>query len=359
MRADPSPGAATLPQVTSSAEEPGRLPLSEALVAEITAVAGLDRGLTWRDLGGSWTTNLHAHTDDPTKGTVYRVHQPVTTRERVDAEQQVRRHLADGGIPTVEPSTFRDGDTCAELSSGRVVEAEPFVAASGWMSTAEAMVTGFGVLGLLHHSLARARLPAAAATVAYANHVPAEDALVLATAGAERVRGWGDPRLLRYAGEVVDHLAEVSAGEGQLLGGQRRQLVHGDFWDNNVLFSGGAVAAVLDFGFMAERTRIDDLALAIWFWLLGTEEPPPGSSDLDLVSALVAAYDRHTDPLTEEERLALPLAVARQPAWSLGRWVLELPEPEAVQHARAAADELSAARAVLRNLDRWQSALVG
>ena len=188
------------------------------------------------------------------------------------------------------------------------------MAASGRMSTGAAMVTGFEVLGLMHHSLARARLPAAADTVAYANHVRAEDALVLATAGAERVRGWGDLQLLRYAGEVVDHLAEVSAGEGPLLGGQRRQLVHGDFWDNNVLFSGGAVVAVLDFGFMAERTRIDDLALPISFWLLGTEEPPPGSSDLDLVTALLAAYDRHTDPLTEEERLALPLAVARQPA---------------------------------------------
>ena len=53
-------------------------------------------------------------------------------------------------------------------------------------------------------------------------------------------------------------------------------------------FADHAVVAVLDFGFMAERARLDDLALPIWFWLLRAGKPTPGPEDLDLVVALVA-----------------------------------------------------------------------
>jgi Ser/Thr protein kinase RdoA (MazF antagonist) len=43
------------------------------------------------------------------------------------------------------------------------------------------------------------------------------------------------------------------------------QLVHGDFWDNNVGFLGGRPVLVADFDFMGERARIDDLALTLWY----------------------------------------------------------------------------------------------
>jgi Ser/Thr protein kinase RdoA (MazF antagonist) len=43
-----------------------------------------------------------------------------------------------------------------------------------------------------------------------------------------------------------------------------RQLAHGDFWDNNVLFRSGRVVSVTDFDFMGVRPRIDDLALTLY-----------------------------------------------------------------------------------------------
>lgn len=44
-----------------------------------------------------------------------------------------------------------------------------------------------------------------------------------------------------------------------------RQLVHGDFWDNNVRFRDLDIVAVLDLDFMEERPRIDDLALTLYY----------------------------------------------------------------------------------------------
>ena len=61
-------------------------------------------------------------------------------------------------------------------------------------------------------------------------------------------------------------LAElVAAGEADLTAGLPRQLVHGDFWDDNVFFRGEDPLFVADFAFMAERARIDDLALTLYY----------------------------------------------------------------------------------------------
>jgi homoserine kinase type II len=134
--------------------------------------------------------------------------------------------------------------------------------------------------------------------------------------------------------------------------------VHGDFWDNNVLFADGRLVAVLDFDFMAERPRVDDLALAMWFFLLEPGKGLPGEVERAQLRAFVDAYDGAAAvSLSPEERTALPLAIARQPAWSVGRWVVELDEDDAVGHARDAAAELPVAQAIIEDLPLWQRAL--
>ena len=82
------------------------------------------------------------------------------------------------------------------------------------------------------------------------------------------------------------------------------------------------VALVADFDFIRERTRIDDLALTLYFTCLKFLEHPLSDDYLQRVSSLVAAYDSGLDhPLTSEERAALPLAIIRQPLWSsVGGW---------------------------------------
>lgn len=187
----------------------------------------------------------------------------------------------------------------------------------------------------------------------YANHLDADISLERTRAGAERIRSWGSPVLTSFADQLVDHLADTCNREAPLTAGQYRQVVHGDFWDNNVLFAGGDVVAVLDFGFMAERARINDLALPIWFYLL--DHPLPPQAEIRLVAAMLDAYDQNNSlPLTTAERLSLPLAIARQPAWMVGRWVLDDDEDLTQIHAREAATEFPTAARILRQLDQWQ-----
>jgi Ser/Thr protein kinase RdoA (MazF antagonist) len=41
--------------------------------------------------------------------------------------------------------------------------------------------------------------------------------------------------------------------------GSQEQLVHGDFWDDNVLFAGDEVVLVTDFDFLGLRPPVGDL----------------------------------------------------------------------------------------------------
>ena len=76
---------------------------------------------------------------------------------------------------------------------------------------------------------------------------------------------------------------------------------------------------------------------------------------------MVDAYDSFDydadQPLTSEERLGLPIAIARQPLWSIGGWVAQLDdESMARSHAAATALEIKWALNVMDDIDRWQTA---
>ena len=148
--------------------------------------------------------------------------------------------------------------------------------------------------------------------------------------------------------------------ERDLVPGLPRQLVHGDFWDNNVLFADGQVALVTDLDFMGERARIDDLALTLFFAALELAPDVASGEGLRSLRVLVDAYDSGLDlRLTNDERAALPLAMARQPLWSAGRW-LALLDTEATARRLAAGlgPEVDWALELMRELPRWQDAFV-
>ena len=98
-----------------------------------------------------------------------------------------------------------------------------------------------------------------------------------------------------------------------------RQLVHGDFWDNNVLFHKDRVVLVADLDFMGERLRIDDLALVLYYTNSTFWDDPLSDDRMRKLRGLVDAYDSGlTDHLTSAERAALPLALARTPLCFVG-----------------------------------------
>jgi homoserine kinase type II len=335
-----------------------RVPAAAALVEEVSRLAGLADTGVWGDLGGGWSTNIQLAGPTGSGGVVFRVHQRFVTRDRLSAEQHIRCELAAAGLPTVPALPLFSGSTIARLASGNLVEVEPFVDTDAQMDTPDRLIVGFRLLGRLHDGMRASSVTTAAHVVTYANHLDPDVTVDSTRAGAARIASWGDPTLTRFAERVCSHVAEVCTLESAFAGEQRRQLVHGDYWDNNVLFADDRVAAVVDFGFMAERTRVDDLALPIWYLMLG--RPDQGPSGLELVAAMLDAYDEGSeDPLSRAERLSLPLAVARQPAWMVGRWVpYEADEAKAEIHARRAADEFPAAVDVLGDLAAWQRALV-
>jgi hypothetical protein len=103
-----------------------------------------------------------------------------------------------------------------------------------------------------------------------------------------------------------------------------------------------------------ERARIDDLALTLYFACLAH------AIDARCLRRLVGAYERGLgEPLTTAERAALPLAMARQPLWSIGGWVARLDEERtARRHAATMHGAVAWARDLVRDLDRWQATFV-
>jgi Ser/Thr protein kinase RdoA (MazF antagonist) len=159
--------------------------------------------------------------------------------------------------------------------------------------------------------------------------------------------------------EAAEELAQrVAAAERDVVSSVPRQLVHGDFWDNNVFFRAGRVVLVTDFDFMGERARIDELALTLYYTNATFAEDPLSNTRVGRLRRLVDAYDRGLDdPLSSVERTALPLAMARQPLWWVGGWLALLDDKAQARRGLAElAWDVEWALQVIREADRWQAA---
>ncbi len=176
--------------------------------------------------------------------------------------------------------------------------------------------------------------------------------------GTARLRGWFEPSwehtFIATANEVA---ALVAEGERDLQH-LPRQLVHGDFWDNNVLFRDERIVLVADLDFMGERPRVDDLALTLYYtnstFADGRDSPARRSQ----LRSLVDAYDRGLSrPLTNRERAAIPLAMARSALCFVAMIADADAEEVGRTLAREMAPDIAWARDILRSLDAWQAAM--
>ena len=73
--------------------------------------------------------------------------------------------------------------------------------------------------------------------------------------------------------------------------------IHGDLFRDNVLFAGGRVAGIIDFGFAATDFLAYDLAIAVNDWC----NRPDGALDPGRTGAFIEGYERHR-ALTADER---------------------------------------------------------
>lgn len=324
---------------------------------DLLAHISREYGLTWsrepEDLGGFNNLNVLLAT---TRGElVARVYAPWVTEARVGAIQTARSALLDGGLPVPETIAAADGAALG-LVNGRVVEVEEYIAGEN-MDLGDRLRAGMPYLGRVHSILATVNVVEDGKRAPHSNQVDPENVLVRAARASEDLRA-GHPGLADLADQVA---ARVHAAESPLLSALPRQLVHGDFWDNNVLFRGNELVVILDLDFMGERVRVDDLALTLYYVTstLAARGSPP-TTQLPFLRELIDLYDEGlATRLSSEERAALPIAIARTALAILGH------SPDiADSDARAnfideMRPDIDWSADLMRDLDEWQVAFEG
>jgi homoserine kinase type II len=332
---------------------------SDALLAAVCRAYGIGESPDPVDLGGSANLNLLVGVGDDRY--VVRVYRPHVTMDRLRAMQVVRHALARAGVPCVPPMPTRDGRSWLVFAD-RLVEVERFVAWDTVMDTWERLETGMVMLGRLHSILRDLEAGTTGLLPRFANHLDATDVLDRTRAGVRRIRAWHPaPSEIALADDAEALALAVVRAERHFIPRLPRQLVHGDFWDNNVLFRGDRIVCITDFDFMGVRPRTDDLALTLYFACIQVFEDPVSDEQLRRLGRLLDAYDAGSATrLSTTERTALPLALARQPLWSIGGWVAALDDEAAARrHAAATAASVRWARQLLDEVDRWHAALSG
>ncbi len=307
-----------------------------------------------RDLGGS--SNLNLLLANTGRRYVVRVHRPWVTPARLADMQLVREHLAGGGVPCALPIPTLDGQPWI-LVDGRLVEVEPYVEHDAKMDSWELLEAALPLLGRIHELMGPLRVSEDGRRAPAANNIEPGDALPGTLRGIERIRQWdASPNEFRLAADS-EELARLVDRTERRIEALPRQLVHGDYWDNNVLFHRGRVALVADLDFMGERSRVDDLVLTLYYTNSTFSDDPVSDGRIRQLGTLVDAYDSGLQkPLTSAERAALPVALARAPLCFIAMVASADSEAGARRLAAEMSGDVAWALAIVGDLDRWQSA---
>lgn len=308
------------------------------------------------DLGGSSALNLYVK--DGQNPYVVRVYRPYLTEARFADYRLVRQKFHANHIPVSEVVPTLDGQEYM-VFDGRFVEVERYVEHDAYMDSWELLMKGLPLLGRIHTILKEVQCSTDGKNPPFANYIEPEKALEKTLQGTQRIRSWNSPTDIMRLSDAAEELAFlVSKHEHDLITRLPRQMVHGDYWHNNVFFRNDRIVLINDFDFMGERTRIDDLALILYFF--SCSDKPVTGDLLGRLRSLVDAYDAGLDEhLSTTERLAIPLAMARQPLWSIGGWILSLDDERAAKrHATGMPLDIDWALRIMYDLDRWQAAFV-
>src|SRR5713226_5594261 len=308
------------------------------------------------ELGGS--SNLNLQFPGPDGGHVARVYRAWVTPGRLEGIQSVRAALRAAGLPFTETRPSADGRPWIRFADW-LIEVEPFVGGED-MRTWTELLDGMRMLGTIHTVLSGITAPSGAKRAPAANHIDAASAFETTLRACAAIRAFASSAAEVRVATISEELANalLCAGDGRSLG-LPRQLVHGDFWDNNVKFRDGSLVAVLDLDFMEEGARIDDLALVLYYansgsTLVSLGDPTDRMQALrELVDAYDSALERH---LSEEERAALPLVLARTPLKYARHLLLRGSAADQRDVAMAEAPDLEWALSIAKRPGPWRDA---
>ncbi len=308
------------------------------------------------DLDGS--SNLNLQFPGPDGGHVARIYRAWVAPLRLEGIQSVRATLRAAGLPFTQTLLTVDGRPWIHFADW-LVEVEPFVDGQDMRTWAE-LLDGMRMLGRIHTVLSGITAPPGARRAPAANHIDASDAFETTMRACSAIRSWASSADEEHIAKISEELANalLCAGDGRSLE-LPRQLIHGDFWDNNVKFRDGSLVAVLDLDFMEEGARIDDLALVLYYANSGSTLADLRSpvERMQALRELVEAYDsgleRH---LSDEERSALPLALARTPLKYARHLLLRGSAEDQRAVAKAEAPDLEWALNIAKLPGPWRAA---
>jgi homoserine kinase type II len=246
----------------------------------------------------------------------------LTLYERLPADElpfylNLMAHLARSGVPVPAPQPDRSGALWSFLNGKPAGLVTRLDGAPVLQPTAEHCAAAGATLGQMHRAVAdyRGRL------------------------SNRRGPGWW-----RQAARAV--CSFLSPDQNALLAAEikfqtgfakmklPRGAIHGDLFCDNVLFNGGAVSGVIDFGFAATDAFAYDLAIAVNDWCTMVDGELSGALDSDRARVMVQAYSRVRAP-NAEERTAWPvlLRAAALRFWLSRLYDLHLPRAGELTHA--------------------------
>ena len=272
-------------------------------------IAEIDRDGRIADLGGTMSLNVRIES----AGLVLRVHQPFVSRRRLLALQEVRVNLARRGLVVPVPvahgnsTVFRCGERWAELETYVPHEKpEPMPASYTWM---------FGAVGQLHRALST--LDPLVPRPVIATYAPPGSLWRWLRVTESAVRHDSEARdIVRWARGLARRLQRKWVPATKL----PRHPVHGDARLGNVCRSPIGEDVYLDFGFMAVRPRVHELAYSLAFMALalGGHENP-SRFDWGIIGRLIGEYEVSVGSrVSAVEREALAGYVAAVPLYFAG-----------------------------------------
>lgn len=225
----------------------------------------------------------------------------------------LQAHLADAGCPVPRLRRSTDGRTAVTLAAG-TYELFEWVDGARWAGRVPESAEVGASLGAMLDAAARFRAPADAPSRSFRGAVDAADVLDRVVGAAMAA----DPDTDR--GRLSDAVASLLGRARRAAGRTRdagidswpRQCIHGDLHPGNVLFSGGRLAALLDFDGARVDHRACEVANALVHFgnhsIAGrAHEDWRVELDARRMSALAGALGRALgSPLSEQERGAIP-----------------------------------------------------